>query len=560
MESVHGADPKTYYVDIDTGINRSDYGITPDKPFKNIQYAADLTNPGDTVYVMNGIYNETNDQDVFHVTRSGTSTAFINYLAYPGHTPKLMARDAWNHIVVSASYIRIEGFEMEGDNANLTLSEGEARYNHFVQHKPTGTIDWAYVRKTQTNGIVIKPETSTSTNPHHIVIKNNTVHDVPGAGIVSMEADYITIENNTVYNTSWYTLYATSGISLFHSVDTDTNTSVYKNIIRNNRTYNNKTMVKWEKTKDYSDGNGIIIDDNQNSQLNGKYPGYKGKTLVTNNVSYNNGGSGIHAYYSYNVDMINNTAYTNNARLNEGEIYANSSNNVNILNNILVARAGKNINSNHNNTNVTVNYNIYHNGNPVVSGANDIWADPLFVNAAGGDFRVQIGSRAIDTGTTSLAPANDLSYNPRPRGAGPDRGAFESQNLIGNPSFEWTNLNGWTKELNGAGITIQNTGAYSGTYKAAFNTSSATKMSQTVTAPQTKTYTVTAYINTNIASGVSFGADVAGVNKAQQAVASGGYKKVTLTVSATAGQTVKVWISAPQTANGWVAIDDVSVQ
>ncbi|ANE47230.1 hypothetical protein SY83_14215 [Paenibacillus swuensis] len=547
---------KTYYVSASTGQDRSDYGTSTGQPFKTIQYAANLTNPGDTVYVMNGTYNEIDDQSVFAVKRSGSSdpNGYISYLAYPGHSPKLKVTDAWNHIVVSASYIRVEGFEIEGDNANLTLSDGEARYNHFVQNKPAGTINWSYVRKTQANGIFIKPEAGSTVYPHHVIIKNNIVHDVPGGGISTTDADYITIEDNKVYNTSWYNLYATSGISILTPRNTDTNTTSYKNIVRNNRVYNNKTLVKWEKTQDYSDGNGIIIDTTL------KAPAYTGKTLVTNNVSYLNGGSGIHSYKSENVDIINNTAYNNSAQLDYGEIFALFSNNVNIYNNIMVARTGKKISQDYQNSNVNVNYNIYHNGNPAVSGANDIWGDPLFGNAATGDFSTLIGSRAIDTGTTQLAPTWDFNYNPRPRGAAPDRGAYENQNLIGNPSFEWTNLNSWTKDSNSAGITVQNTGSYSGTYKANFSTTAATKLSQTVTAPTTKTYTVTAYINTNIASNVTLGADVAGVNKGQQTVASGGYKKVTFTVSANAQQSIKVWISAPQTSGGWVAIDDISVQ
>jgi len=551
----HAATPKTYYVNISTGQDRSDYGLTTSQPFKNIQYAADLTNPGDTVYVMDGTYDKTNDQDVFHITRSGDAIGgYINYLAYPGHHPKLKAIDAWNHIVVSASYIKIDGFEMEGDNANLTLAEGEARYTHFVQNKPTSTIDWNYVRKTQTNGIYIKPGSVVAT-PNHIIISNNIVHDVPGGGISAEKSDYVTIENNTVYNNSWYTLYATSGISILTPKDSDSNTTSYRNVVRNNRVYNNKTLVKWEKTQDYSDGNGIIID----SSLN--VPAYTGKTLVTNNLTYLNGGSGIHSFHSSKVDIINNTAYQNSSQLNYGEIFAQSSDQVNVLNNILVARTGRYMNTNYSNTNVTTNYNIYDNGNPVVSGPNDLWGDPLFVNATTGDFHVNIGSKAIDTGSAGLAPTNDFSYSPRPKGAAPDRGAYEHQNLIGNPSFEWGNLNGgWTKEQNSAGIAIQNTGTYSGNYKAAFNTTAATKLSQTVTAPSTKMYTVTAYVITNIASNVIVGADVAGVNKAQQAVATSGYKKITFTVNATGGQLIKVWISAPQSSGGWVGIDDVSVQ
>ncbi|MFD2615435.1 right-handed parallel beta-helix repeat-containing protein [Paenibacillus gansuensis] len=550
------AAPKTYYVSQLTGQDRSDYGTSTSQPFATIQYAANLTNPGDTVYVMNGTYGQVNDQFVFQVKRSGSAdpNGYISYLAYPGHKPKLKITDAWNLIVVSASYIRIEGFEIEGNNANLTLSDGEARYNHFVQNKAAGTIDWNYVRKTQTNGIYIKPDAAADVaNPHHIIIRNNTVHDVAGGGISAQDADYITIENNTVYNNSWYTLYATSGISILTPKNTDSNTTSYRNVVRNNRVYNNKTLVKWEKTLDYSDGNGIIIDSTKNVS-------YTGKTLVTNNLSYNNGGSGIHSFKSAKVDIINNTAYNNSSQLDYGEIFALYSDNVNISNNILFARTGRKINQDYQNTNLAINHNIYHNGNPAISGTNDIWGDPLFVNAAGGDFHVQIGSKAIDSGTTNLAPANDFAYSPRPRGAGPDRGAYESQNLIGNPSFEWGNLGSWNKELNTAGITIQNTGAYSGTYKANLSTTAATKLSQTVTAPETASYTVTAYINTNIASGVTFGADVAGVNKGQQTVASGGYKKVTFTVSATAGQSIKVWISAPQSSSGWVAVDDVSLQ
>ncbi|NQX60721.1 right-handed parallel beta-helix repeat-containing protein [Paenibacillus qinlingensis] len=562
VKSAHAA-ATTYYVSQLTGQDRSDYGSSTSQLFQTIQYAANLTNPGDTVYVMNGTYNETTDQSVFQVTRSGSSAVngMISYLAYPGHSPKLKVTDAWNHIVVNASYIRIEGFEIAGDNSNLSRSDGEARYDHYVQNKSTGTINWSYLRKTNTNGILIKPANETAANPHHITIRNNQVHDVPGAGIGTMEADYITVENNIVYNNSWYTLYATSGISLFHSVDTDTNTSSYKNIIRNNRTYNNKTLVKWGDRQFYSDGNGIIIDDNQNSQLNGKYPAYNGKTLVTNNVSYNNGGSGIHAYHSSHVDLINNTAYNNSSQLDYGEIYAIYGNDINILNNIMVARTGMKLNQDYLNTNVNVNYNIYHNGNPVVNGVNDMWGDPLFMNAATGDFRVKMGSKAVDTGTTSLSPTTDINLDPRPRGASPDRGAYESQNVIGNPSFEWGSLGGgWNKELNSAGIKVQSMGAYSGSYKTSFATTAATKLSQTVIAPVSQTYTVTAYINTNIASNVKLGVDVAGVNQGQSAVATGGYKKATFTFNAVSGQAIKVWISAPQTASGWVAVDDVSVE
>jgi hypothetical protein len=549
----------SYYVS-PSGQDSSGYGGSPSTPFRTIQYAADRTNPGDTVYVMNGTYNEINNQGVFTVTRSGGPDAYITYTNYPGHTPKLATSSAWNHIVVSsASHIRISGFEIAGNNGNLSVSDGEARYNHFLQHHPTGTVNWAYMAQTNTNGIYIKPVNATAARPTHIIIENNVVHDLPGGGINTEEADYITIQNNTVYNNAWYSIYGNSGISVLRSFNSDANTSSYKFIVRNNKVYNNKGLVRWYEIQNYSDGNGIIIDSNKKTEVSGVLTPYTGKTLITNNVAYNNGGSGIHAYYSASVDIVNNTSYNNSSQNNYGEIFAHHSDNVNLHNNIMYARTGRLLTQNWNNNNVSYNYNIYYNGSPSVSGSNDIYADPLFYNAATGDLRVHIGSKAIDNGVPALAPDNDFLNNSRPRGFAPDRGAYESQNIIGNPSFEWGSLTGWSSDQNAAGITAV-TGGYSGTHQANFNTTAATALSQSRIAPTTKMYSVTAYMITNIPSNVKLNIHVNGTAQGSQTVATGGYNKVTFTFQANANDTIKVSITAPQHAGGWVCIDNVSVE
>ena len=152
-----------------------------------------------------------------------------------------------------------------------------------------------------------------------------------------------------------------------------------------------------------------------------------------NNIVYKNGGSGIHTYKSKHVDIINNTAYLNcqSPELNDGQIFANSSDDIRIFNNILVAPANKRINSNYNNgKSIGYSNNLHFGGNATaISGTNLIKGDPLFVDATNNDFRLLKESPAINKGIDSLtgvaAPANDFSGKNRPVGAGFDIGAFE---------------------------------------------------------------------------------------------------------------------------------------
>jgi hypothetical protein len=65
-----------------------------------------------------------------------------------------------------------------------------------------------------------------------------------------------------------------------------------------------------------------------------------------------------------------------------------------------------------------------------VNGPNDLYANPSYVNATAStfpavDLSLLPGSAAIDSGTTTLAPATDFNGTARPQGKGIDRGAYE---------------------------------------------------------------------------------------------------------------------------------------
>lgn len=375
----------TYYVSANGSDSNS--GLSTTSSFKTIQKAADLTNPGDTVLIRNGSYTEV------VINRSGTASAWITYKAYPGHYPKLqLQQNRWNGVLIQhgASYIELNGLEIIGNNAKITPDYAISQTKNTLNPLTSG------------NGISIEGRADRSSgHPHHIRILNNKIHDCGGGGISAIETDYVTVEGNKVFNNAWYSPYGQSGISLLHNWRFDNNTA-YKMFIRKNKTYNNRQYIPWIATGTVADGNGIIIDDTRNTyNSNSKLGAYTGRTLVENNITYKNGGSGIHTYSSDHVDIIRNTAYLNNQspEIKDGQIFANNSSDIKIINNILYAPSDKYINTNNQNKNVIYDHNIYANSTLIkVKGPNDILANPKFVNPSVGDFRLQANSPAIGKG------------------------------------------------------------------------------------------------------------------------------------------------------------------
>ncbi len=380
---------KTLYVSAATGVNFGP-GTSVKAPLATIQYAEGLTNPGDTVMVMNGTYtNPAPGSDILLIDRSGTAAAPITYQAYPGQHPVLRYTNAWAAIAVMANYIVLNGFEVVGNAASISKSYGLAQARNLMNPLTNGDgID-----------VLLPPNNAT---PNHITIENMVVHDVPGGGIGVEYADYIYILNNTVYNTSNWSPYGDSAISVYEPHDVD-KTSGYKIQILHNTTFNNSELVPCacRNFQAVSDGNGIIIDDNLGTQ--GNNVRYGGRTLIAYNVSFENGGSGIHAYSSQHVDILNNTAYGNDliATPTEGQIFSDSGADVKIIDNILDSPARTVITSSNNNaTTVTEDYNVLWNAAgalmpPPVPGSHDILANPLFISPSAGNFGLMPASPAL---------------------------------------------------------------------------------------------------------------------------------------------------------------------
>jgi parallel beta-helix repeat protein len=316
---------KTYYVSSTIG-NDSSIG-SKRSPFATLQKAADIAGAGDTILVMPGEYSNVDpNQNVLTISKSGQINAPITFKAFDSRNKPVINVRNYQGIQVLGSYVNIDGFVVAGNRKefeNLTADQVDA-----IQK-----ADGRYSSPTTSgNGIAIG-NFYNNIYPDHVKISNSIIRDNTGGGIAVIRSDYVTIENNQVYNNSYYSPYATSGISFYQSGNSDNSTGV-KIIVRGNTVYGNKNLIKNfnnfsednlnhpdpSKRPQITDGNGIIIDDNARTQViqsvdgdkqSQDLPTYKGKTLIEKNRVFDNGGQGILAFNSDNVIVRNNTVFNN---------------------------------------------------------------------------------------------------------------------------------------------------------------------------------------------------------------------------------------------------------
>jgi hypothetical protein len=421
----------TYYVS-GSGSD-SNNGLTTSTAFLTLQHAESVTQPGDTVYVMNGTYtNSCSSCDVLDITTPGTATNWITFKAYPGQTPTI-SFNGWAGISFqpTAAYVEVNGFTVIGNNANVTLAEAQAQNTS----NPDPAFNGNCIASDGRNG-------TTTIRPNHIRILNNIISECGGGGVGTAWSDYVTISGNTIYNSAWYSIYGGSAISTWENWNSDSNTS-YKMFITNNRIYQNAQLVPTYPTGLILDGEAIIIDSTRNSAYNptnDPLPPYTGRTLIANNVIYNNGSSAVEVFESDHVDVVNNSSYqdvTNPPLTGRGEMDLNQTTDVNVINNIFSSSTGQNPVASVPGTtsSIVLNYNLYYNGTivgDVPAGPHDLTGNPLYVDPADANplnvlLTVSSGSPALGSGTSYLAPSTDFLGNPRPGSNGYDRGAYQQQ-------------------------------------------------------------------------------------------------------------------------------------
>ncbi len=390
---------------------------TNNKPFATIPQALAIAAPGDTVLVGAGEYREPRG---ISIKTSGRADAWIKIKAEKGARPKIITSN-WSGFELRGgiAYIEIDGFELEWVPDPSIVGE-----NGIKVH-----------------GVGIAPMYAS----HHLRFLNNVIHGYGTGGICSLDCDYLYLEANVIYDTAKTSPYGGSAISLCRAFNSD-DAPGYHNVVRRNVCFDNELKVSVLESsggngKSLTDGNGIIIDVFNRSRTNPLKPHgqdrngpllpYRGRTLVENNLLYDNGGRGIHVFRSSKVDIVNNTCYQNQKSqdINAGEFTAIESDQVVVANNIAYGRAGKRGNTQDGSTQIIWADNLFFNADDVLMHPGVIQADPLFVapalNAKPDGFRLRPGSPALRKGIALITPANDLGGRPRPQTGPVDLGAFQ---------------------------------------------------------------------------------------------------------------------------------------
>ena len=486
---------QNYYVSANNGSDSNNGSETT--PFQTINRAISFVNPGGTIFVMNGTYQNNgygtvdtatntnmNNNHVVTINKSGSEGAYITLKNYPGHSP-LIQFDGRGGIVISnnMNYIIIEGFEVVGPGASITYAEAYANreYKVLAASDPNDDINYTH---TYFSGKGIWGGYGAH---HHIIIRNNIVHDTAGSGIRFNDSDHITIEYNEVYNTTWWTSSASSAVVFAETIassEADNGTDV-KMVIRGNLVYNNWNRIPFYVTQlpdnsgntnpNYGTASYNNILDGQGLYVTRSDDNYYGTFLFENNVCVNNGKNGINFDNSLGASAIiqNNTLFYNGvheiiqdisvANGNPGHrgqkvggIKANRVQNVTVANNIVVTR--DNLFSAIELPNISgsrpVLNNIFLNGklpsddNGVpynfISCCNMIDVDPLFtqvpssvngaIDISQANFELTENSPAINAGDSNYSPSDDFLSNPRPALA----------NAISYSSFE-NSFGGWSQ-------------------------------------------------------------------------------------------------------------------
>jgi nitrous oxidase accessory protein NosD len=460
---------------------------TEARPWRTLQKATSLAEPGMTVVVRQGTYPER-----LVLRRSGTASARITFMAQPGESVVIEGQGIsfphflWNGLVDvdRQSHITISGFTVVNSASTgifvVYSDDVIIEKNRTVNTATPGILAW-YCRKVVIDGNEVdgactgggteKQEGLSVAATETFQITNNTVHGGGTEGIdAKMGSSHGIISGNKVYDNASTGIYADAWEQHEHDIEVFDNVSrgnlhgfavasesgglIERIRVHHNVACENKSGGFWvagwarptaHPLKDiqvyanvsFRNGWGFNLVAQAGTSIEG--------VKLFNNLAYENSDSGITitgaedpsaAFLIRDVLVINNTVHGNGGggRWDSGGIHLYNLNarGIRIRNNIVSDNVSFSIavepSTPPRAVEVTIDHNLingYRGYGKEDRGTESGEGDPRFVEAGRGDFHLREGSAAIDLGSPEGAPEMDLDGRSRPQGKGFDVGAYE---------------------------------------------------------------------------------------------------------------------------------------
>jgi parallel beta-helix repeat protein len=370
--SPRAATAATYYV-ATTGSDANPGSQS--QPFQTIDRGMSVLRAGDTLYLRGGTYtNQPIGPPSAVPVPSGTSWSnAITIAGYPGETVILSGRCITFNDGSPVSYVIFDNLICDATtNGGAMYIGGDSHHIRFQNGEMDGD------KNTSGAAMMI------SGSGPYLEILNSTIHgaggnkgqgctDPFGCYAAYYAGHHALFDNNVIYESAGYALH------IFNSSAVD----VSDNIVRNNVFYGNG-FVDVRPILGYA----ILLSCGSNNE-------------AYNNIVYENAGGIQVDFRCTNCLVYNNTVY-NNPVLGAGiHIGPTDVVGTRVHNNILYGNAGTIINWS-DPTAVLAN-NLCDVAGPGCS----VVGNPLFVNAAAGDFHLQPSSPAIDAGNDAVCPSSD---------------------------------------------------------------------------------------------------------------------------------------------------------
>jgi len=462
---------------------------TLQKPWGSFQKACENVSPGDTVYIRGGTYTErliirssgTAEEPILFAAYPG-ETPIID-----GETIEIP--DAWGGLIQASekNHIRIRGFTIKNAKGFAIFAvDGEDIIieNNLTDNSwGSGILAWGdrdliirgnEVSEASTLGY---QEAISISHSNEFELYDNDVHNCHLEGIdVKGGSRNGTIHGNTVHDFNLLGIYVDAwdgdefNINVFDNLVYACAEGIRVNtenggIARDIRVYGNTVRdctgngfwvgvggvkdvahtvrdVEFFKNSSYNNRIGMTISVPINSHTE--------NIKVFNNLIYKNSYNGIMvddnssrtATEFSTIRIINNTVWGNGFENSfvdptewaHGGIFITAPNVQDVLvrNNIVSGNKNFNI-AVHTEVPasvVTIDHNLIYSetiSSIEAAGTDTVQGNPLFLNEAGGDFRLSPNSPTIDMGVSlnEDTPSTDYAGNPRPKGAGVDIGAYE---------------------------------------------------------------------------------------------------------------------------------------